>query len=599
MRLERLRVFVSYRRADSEASAGRVADALARQFGSGRVFLDTGSMPLGLEFMSVLERELTRADIVVVIIGNSWASIADKRGPRLHQEDDPVRFEISRALREGKKVVPVLVDDAPIPSRETLPEDLRGLHAFTFLPVRNASFASDFDALVDGVLGRPRGQLRTERDRLLVWIASAWGSALFVPAAAIAAALGAWTGAFDYLQLDTRVQRALLPLPSRIETGVMVAAIDADTERTLGHAWGSDADAWRRAHAEFIDAASATGARAVLFDLAFDCRAAAACAQEPFEEMAAAVRRAAQRVPPMDVVFGVRSRDGAQPALVAPLRDVGRSGHVCVFDRGAGALFSIPLAVLRGDPGASALVEADTAALSVAALTDQTLRTVDVERRVLGFDGPPRNPSLAFSAIERRRDRGATCSLIAFGDLTATLAFVPSAEGRWRDAQHRASYAEVLRSRDTAAARWRDRSLIVGVTEVQRPETNPDRITVLDGAFGSHFVYGVELHADAMAALASGRVPATPTVGAQTLTASATALIGAVLAVVGASWRWPTRLVALALPIAAWVGFCVLQARHDRLMNPAYDVAALLLVYAALVAAQVAARRYLYGRPIK
>lgn len=593
----RLRLFVSYRRADSEASAGRVADALARQFGKARVFLDTGSMPLGPAFMRVLETELARADVVIVIIGKSWASIANDRGPRLQQDDDTVRYEVSRALRDGKNVVPVLIDDAPMPSRENLPEDLRGLHDVTFKSVRNASFASDFDALVDGVLGRPRGQLRTERDRLLAWIASAWGSALLVPAVAIAAALGAWTGAFDYLQLDTRVQRSLLPLAARPETDLMVAGIDAETERTLGREWGRDADAWRRGHAEFIDAASASGARAVLFDLAFDCRADPACAQEPFEAIAAAARRAARRVPPMDVVFGIRSRDGDRPALAAPLREAGRVGHVCIFDRGAGALFSVPLAVLRGDPGTSALVEADTVSIAVASLTAQPLRTVDVERRVLGFDGPARNPPLAFSAIERRRDREPKCSLIAFGDLTATLAFAPSAEGQWRDEQHRVSYGEVMRSAPGAAARWRDRSLIVGVTEVQRPDSNPDRITVLDGAFGSRVVFGVELHADAAAALASGHVPAIPTVGAQAFTAGVMAMIGAMLAIVGASWRWPARFVALAIPIAAWVGLSVLQARHGRLMNPAYDVAALLLAYAALCAAQVAARLYLYGGP--
>ena len=46
-----------------------------------------------------------------------------------------------------------------------------------------------------------------------------------------------------------------------------------------------------------------------------------------------------------------------------------------------------------------------------------------------------------------------------------------------------------------------------------------------------------------------------------------------------------------------WVVVSVLQAREGRLMNPAYDVAALLLAYGALGAAQLAARRYLYGGP--
>lgn len=595
----RLRLFISYRRGDSEASAGRVADALARQFGNRRVFHDTASMPLGQEFLRVLEQQLARADVVLVIIGPSWSSIANQRGIRLHQEDDPVRFEVSRALRSGKRVVPVLIDAAQMPRIEELPEDLRTLDKFTFEKIHNDSFASDFDALVDGVLGRRRGQLRTERDRLLAWMAGAGVSVFIVPALAMVASLGAWSGGFDYLQLDTRVQRALLPLAPRAgETDVMVAAIDAETERALGHEWGRDREAWRRGHADFIDAAAASGARAVLFDLAFDCGTADdACAPKPFEAIAAAARRAAQRVPPMSVVFGVRSRDGAQPALAAPLRGAGRVGHICLFDRGAGAMFSMPLAVLRGDPGKDALVPADTAAMAVAALSDQPLRTVDVERRSLEFDGPPRSPRLAFSALERRRDRDARCTLIAFGDLAATLEFAPSPEGYWREAQRRVSYAEIANWHAGSQARWRGRMLVVGVTEVMRAEANRDRFTVLDGAFGSRVVFGVELHADAVAALSSGRVATTPTVGAQMVTASFMALLGAALAIAGASWRWSTRFLALALPAATWVAVSVQQARQGSLLNPAYDVAALLLAYAALHVMQLAARRFLYGGP--
>jgi len=592
----RLRLFVSYRRADSEASAGRVADALGRQFGTRRVFLDTDSMPLGLEFMRVLETEVARADIVLVIIGPSWASLANERGVRLQQEDDPVRFEIAHALRGGKRIVPVLIDTATLPNAEMLPEELRAILEFTFHPVRNATFASDFDALVDGVLGRRRGRVRTELDRLLAWSLGAGGSALLVPALAFVLALAAWTGAFDYFGLDTRVQRALLQSSMRAgESPVMVAAIDAATERSLGRQWGDDPQAWRRGHADFIDAAAASGARAVLFDLAFDCRGDPACAPGPFEAIAAAARRAAQRVPPMTVVFGVRSRDGAEPALAAPLRGAGKVGNVCVFDRGAGALFSAPLAILGSAPDRP-IVAAHTPAMSVLAVVDKSLNEVDIERRTLGFDGPPRDPPLTFSAIERRRDRTKKCSLIAHGDLIATLAFAPSPDGYWHDAQHSVGYEDIVRWRADLPAPWRDRTLIVGVTEVHRPESNQDRVDVLDGVFGSRSVFGVELHADAAAVLSDGRVPSTPTASAQMLSAGVMALLGVIIAVVGPALRWQTRIAALALSVVAWIAFSLQQAQHGRLLNPAYDVAALLLAYATLAGAHHAARRFLYKR---
>jgi CHASE2 domain-containing sensor protein len=595
MWLRRLRLFVSYRRADSEASAGRLADALGRQFGARRVFLDTASMPLGLEFMRVLESQVARSDVVLVIIGPSWASLSNERGVRLHQEDDPVRFELVHAQQAGKRIVPVLIESASMPNAESLPEELRFIFDYTFHPVRNATFASDFDALVDGVLGRNRGRVATELDRLIAWVLGAGGSVLLVPALAFLVALGAWTGVFDYFGLDTRVQRALLRSSAPLgPSTVMIASIDAGTERALGRRWGDDPLPWRRGHADFINAAAASGARAVLFDLAFDCRNDPKCAPEPFEGMANAARRAAQGDPPMTVVFGVRARDGIEPLLAAPLRGVGKVGNVCMFDRGAGALFSAPLAILGSDSDGPVLA-AHTPALAVLAIAERDLTQIDVDRRTLGFDGPPRSPPLGFSVVERRRDQTQKCTLISPGDLVASLAFVPSPDGYWRDAERRVGYEDVVTWHAGRPAPWRGRTLIVGVTAVQRPESNQDRADVLEGILGSRSVYGVELQADAASLLSTGRVLDTPTAGAQMVSAAAMALLGVSLAVAGRGW-WPAaRIAALALLVALWIAYSVQQAQHGRLLNPAYDVAALLLAYATLVAADRAARRFLYG----
>src|SRR6478735_2698458 len=160
------RLFVSYRRSDSEGSAGRLADALARQFGADRVFLDSARIPFGADFVHVVAEEIARADVVVVVIGPNWVDTRDDRGRRLDHGDDPVRFEVVRALDAKRRILPVLVGGADAPRAGDLPDPLAPLARLNMATVRNVAFADDFDALVDALLGRPRGAVRTEVDHL-------------------------------------------------------------------------------------------------------------------------------------------------------------------------------------------------------------------------------------------------------------------------------------------------------------------------------------------------------------------------------------------------------------------------------------------------
>lgn len=77
-----MKVFISYRRDDSRAYSGRIYDQLKEAFGSESVFWDIDSIPLGLPFPTVLEKTIERTDVMLVIIGPSWTSIANADGKR-------------------------------------------------------------------------------------------------------------------------------------------------------------------------------------------------------------------------------------------------------------------------------------------------------------------------------------------------------------------------------------------------------------------------------------------------------------------------------------------------------------------------------------
>ena len=144
-------VFVSYRRRDSRASTGRIADRLRAHFGESAIFQDIESIGLGVDFRTALMERLDKADIFLAIIGDQWLTAEDEGKRRIEQPDDPVRLEVAGALaRKEIPVIPVLVGDLPIPDVDDLPDDLKELH------YRNAiEIPSDdtFDAQVTKLIG--------------------------------------------------------------------------------------------------------------------------------------------------------------------------------------------------------------------------------------------------------------------------------------------------------------------------------------------------------------------------------------------------------------------------------------------------------------
>ena len=54
--MDKISIFVSYRREDSRHQADRLCDRLVDHFGAGQVFQDVDGVPLGLDFRNDVER---------------------------------------------------------------------------------------------------------------------------------------------------------------------------------------------------------------------------------------------------------------------------------------------------------------------------------------------------------------------------------------------------------------------------------------------------------------------------------------------------------------------------------------------------------------
>jgi len=138
------KIFISYRRQDSKAIAGRIFDRLEAKFGRDAVFMDIDSIPPGEDFHDWLNESVAKASVVLALIGHGWVDARDERGARrLENPNDFVRIEIEAALGRKIPVIPLLIDGASFPRADELPPSLQ---PFTRRNAASLDAGRDFNA---------------------------------------------------------------------------------------------------------------------------------------------------------------------------------------------------------------------------------------------------------------------------------------------------------------------------------------------------------------------------------------------------------------------------------------------------------------------
>jgi TIR domain len=146
------RIAISYRRADSAAITGRVADRLVGRYGKDSIFIDIDNVPVGSDFRKSIAEAWSRIDVLLVVIGPRWLGIGEDGGPadaRIRDRKDVVRLEVELALERDVPIIPILVDGATMPSAQQLPKSLR---AFTDRNAAEVNGGRDFHPHVDRLI---------------------------------------------------------------------------------------------------------------------------------------------------------------------------------------------------------------------------------------------------------------------------------------------------------------------------------------------------------------------------------------------------------------------------------------------------------------
>ena len=137
-----LPIFISYRREDMPFAASMLYRELKERVGQENIFFDGGTLRPGMPFLEEIKSHLNRpAGAFLALIGSKWMSTMVAH--RQQGDEDYVVKEIELGLRNGWTVIPVLVNDASLPTPRSLPPAIRALPGNQVARLRQTSLDDD------------------------------------------------------------------------------------------------------------------------------------------------------------------------------------------------------------------------------------------------------------------------------------------------------------------------------------------------------------------------------------------------------------------------------------------------------------------------
>jgi len=157
-------IFINYRKDDTRWNALALYNELQKYFNKDQIFKDFNTILPGDDFVVSIENALRKCDVLLVVIGPSWLSMKDESGKRrLDDPDDFVRLEVSTALSRNIQVIPVLIDNTPMPKAGDLPENMKSLYRRQFVEIDNTRFEDDVRNLAEAIKKvLPDGSVRVQ-----------------------------------------------------------------------------------------------------------------------------------------------------------------------------------------------------------------------------------------------------------------------------------------------------------------------------------------------------------------------------------------------------------------------------------------------------
>jgi hypothetical protein len=142
-------IFISYRREDASTFASILHAELGKHFLTNSIFHDYNNLQPGSDFKEEINKAVADSSVLLILISKNWLQINESGISRLFSDNDFVKHEILSALNKGIVIIPVLFENAKLPLREELPEDLRSLCDRQVFVIHPQTALDDIRALVE------------------------------------------------------------------------------------------------------------------------------------------------------------------------------------------------------------------------------------------------------------------------------------------------------------------------------------------------------------------------------------------------------------------------------------------------------------------
>lgn len=155
------KIFVSYRRIDSDQRAYAIADWLVNKYGKQNVFIDVDTIGGGDDFEYVIQNGLAQANVILIIIGHKWFDEFENRAD--NREKDFVYREVLYGLENIPTVIPILLErDIPLDENK-LPPEIQPLLKRNFMVARkHPDFHRDMEEIKQVIDNINETELDTE-----------------------------------------------------------------------------------------------------------------------------------------------------------------------------------------------------------------------------------------------------------------------------------------------------------------------------------------------------------------------------------------------------------------------------------------------------
>lgn len=139
-------IFISYRRSDHPDFAARIRDWLITRYGREHVFMDFDSIPPFVAFADFIKERIAQSDVVLVLIGPEWLSLLREKAAHV---EDYIVLELETALALGKRVAPLLIKGASMPTPADLPASLQPITQINAAVVEDGkAFYNQIEAVI-------------------------------------------------------------------------------------------------------------------------------------------------------------------------------------------------------------------------------------------------------------------------------------------------------------------------------------------------------------------------------------------------------------------------------------------------------------------